>query len=273
MKHQLKHYQFWRKNKVNKITLTELDKFFREFLNIENFLADPSKNGIQISNYQPNIKEIKKIGFAVDACEASAIKAAELGCDILFVHHGIFWGHEQTLTGNHYKRIYQFLKNDMALYACHIPLDANKITGNNFGLAKMLDLKNIEEFGLWRGMSIGAKGCFSQNYSIEEVAEKLKKLGMKNPHILKLGKDTIKTVGIISGGAGDDVTEAIAENLDLYITGEIGHENFHIAKEGNINVIGLGHYDSETIGVNLVKEKVEKELSLETVFIDLPTGL
>lgn len=256
-----------------KITLIELDKYFRDFLNLESFLADPSKNGIQISNYEPTLKEIKKIGFAVDACEASGIKAAELGCDLLFVHHGIFWGHEQTISGNHYKRIYPFLKNDMALYACHIPLDANKIVGNNFGLAKMLKLENIEEFGLWRGMSIGAKGSFSKSHSIEEVEDLLIELGMKNPHTLKLGKDVIKTVGIISGGAGDDVTEAIAENLDLYITGEIGHENFHVAKEGNINVIGLGHYDSETIGVNLVKEKIEKELSIETIFIDLPTGL
>ena len=32
------------------MTLSELDKFFRDFLKPEEYLSDPSKNGIQISN-------------------------------------------------------------------------------------------------------------------------------------------------------------------------------------------------------------------------------
>ena len=38
-------------------------------------------------------------------------------------------------------------------------------------------------------------------------------------------------------------------------------------------MISAGHYQTETVGVNLVKQKVEKELGLETIFIDIPTGL
>ena len=40
-----------------------------------------------------------------------------------------------------------------------------------------------------------------------------------------------------------------------------------------INVISGGHYGTETIGVSLLKEKVEKELGIQTVFIDFATGL
>ena len=59
------------------MTLSELDKFFRDFLKPEEYLSDPSKNGIQISNSSPESKQIKKIGFAVDACVESAKKAVE----------------------------------------------------------------------------------------------------------------------------------------------------------------------------------------------------
>ena len=40
-----------------------------------------------------------------------------------------------------------------------------------------------------------------------------------------------------------------------------------------MNVIAGGHYETETVGVSLVKEKVEKDLGLECFFIDVPTGL
>ena len=120
------------------MTLSELDKFFRDFLKPEEYLSDPSKNGIQISNSSPESKQIKKIGFAVDACVESAKKASESGCDLLFVHHGLFWGKPVAINGPHYDLIKLMIENNLALYACHIPLDANKEVGNNYGLARFL---------------------------------------------------------------------------------------------------------------------------------------
>ena len=67
--------------------------------------------------------------------------------------------------------------------------------------------------------------------------------------------------------------QAAAERLDAYITGAFEHEDYHFAKEAGINVIAGGHYETETVGVNLVRAKLEKDLRMETAFIDIPTGL
>ena len=67
--------------------------------------------------------------------------------------------------------------------------------------------------------------------------------------------------------------KAIEENVDLYLTGESSHAIYHTALEAGINVIFGGHYATEVYGVKLLADKVFKELSLETVFIDVPTGL
>ena len=120
------------------MTLCELDNYFRGFLKIEDYATDPSRNGIQIQNSAPDKKQIKKVAFAVDACEATALAAVENGADLLFVHHGLFWGDCEVITGSVYARYNAFLKNDLALYACHIPLDANNPYGNNYGLAARL---------------------------------------------------------------------------------------------------------------------------------------
>ncbi|MCR5218454.1 Nif3-like dinuclear metal center hexameric protein [Treponema sp.] len=255
------------------MTLNELDNYFRSFLHPENFTSDPSRNGIQIQNQKPDETPVTKIAFAVDACEATALKAHEEGAQLLFVHHGLFWGGCEVLNGNFYKRVNAFMKNDLALYACHIPLDANNPYGNNYGLAARIGLKNPEPFGFWRGMPIGCKGQLEKPLTVEELAEKALNPGEKPLHILSFGKKLIKSVGVISGGAGEDVEQAVAEKLDAYITGEVGHEQFYYVKECGINLIAGGHYQTETVGVNLIKEKVEKELGLETVFIDIPTGL
>ena len=255
------------------MTLKEFDNYINSFLRREDYSKDISLHGIQIQNSDADGRQIKKIAFAVDACEASAKAAVEQGADLLFVHHGLFWGHCQTITGSFYKRIAAFIKNDLALCAYHIPLDANIPYGNNFGLAAKLGLVNCEQFGSWRGMILGIKGELPQELTIDQLSQKL--LGPDLPARAKLsfGEEKIKTIGIISGGASEDVADAVEEGLDCYITGEFAHEDYHFAKEMGINVIAAGHYQTETIGVNLIMQKVQSELGLECVFIDQPTGL
>lgn len=255
------------------MTLLELDKYFKDFLHPELYEKDPSRNGIQIENSDPRGKQIKKIAFAVDACEETVLEAAELGADVLFVHHGLFWGDCETITGNFYKRVSGFIKNDIALYAMHIPLDANVPCGNNYGLAKRLGLENIEDFGSWRNMVLGMKGVLPEELTCEQLAEKVLLPGEKPLAILPFGKEKIKTVGIISGGATEDVYQAVEAGLDAYITGEISHQFYHYVKECKINMVSGGHYQTETVGVNLVRQKVQDELGLEAVFIDVPTLL
>ena len=255
------------------MTLTEFDTYINSFLRKEDFDKDISLNGIQIQNSQPSSKQIKKIAFAVDACEATAKAAVAAGADVLFVHHGLFWGHCQTITGSFYKRVSSFIKNDLALCAYHIPLDANNPYGNNYGLAERLGLENCEQFGSWRGMILGVKGEVPVECTIDDLVKKLMRPGKEARAILDFGKSKIKTVGVISGGASEDVADAVEEGLDCYITGEFAHEDYHFVQEMGINVIAGGHYETETVGVSLVMEKVQKETGLECVFIDVPTGL
>lgn len=254
------------------MNLFELGDYFNSFLHPENYRADPSMNGLQIQNEDPT-KQITKVAFATDACEYTAKKAAESGAQVLFTHHGLLWGRSERITASYYKRISSFIKNDLALYAYHIPLDANEEVGNNFGIAKRMGLKNIRTFGFWKGMPIGARGEFESEIPLHEVALKLFPEGEMPNRIYEWGKDKIKSVAIISGGAGEDAPQAAELGIDAYITGEVEHQDFHVIKELGISVIEGGHYQTETVGVRLVAEKLKKETGIETIFIDFPTGL
>lgn len=258
------------------MNLLELNEYFNAFLKKENFPADPSRNGIQIQNSDPEKKQIRKIAFAVDASLDTVKAASESGADVLFVHHGIFWGDCSTITGNHYRRIVEFVKNDIALIAYHLPLDANAEVGNNYGLARRIGLENLEDFFTWRGMTIGVKGTLPEPVTVEQL-ESLVLNGKKANHVLPYGKKEIRSVGIVSGGGSSDHEAASAAGLDAFITGEIEHADFNPIKEEQLNAIAGGHYATETVGVSLVMKKVLEELGdsekIECCFLDFPSGL
>lgn len=265
--------------RMNAMNIKDLDLYFRELLHLEDFEeVDASQNGLQVSC---SLKPIKKIAFAVDACLENFQKTVQVGADLLFVHHGLFWGKSLTVTGVHYSRLETLIKNDIALYAVHLPLDVHAIYGNNAVMAANLNLQNIERFGLYKNMKLGFKGeiySSSKNENgvdYEELISRLFKKGEKPKTVLPFGKKQIKTVGLISGSdsASSNLNQAISEGLDCFITGEIKHEIYHVALENKINVIAGGHYQTETFGVKAVGEKLNADTKIETVFLDTPTNL
>lgn len=172
-----------------------------------------------------------------------------------------------------YKRISFLIKNDIALYAAHLPLDVHPELGNNAGLAAAAGLENLEPFGVYKGQAIGVSGVFGSPKTIEEVINSIGFTEGECLGILPFGKKEIKTAGVIAGGGPREVEQALKENLDLYITGDVAHEVYHMCLEGNINMISCGHYNTETFGPRLMMERVRKDTSLDTFFINVPTGL
>ena len=67
--------------------------------------------------------------------------------------------------------------------------------------------------------------------------------------------------------------QGILPYSDLFITGEVPHEVYSIVRENGINLLAGGHYQSEVFGVKALQRMAEKELGIETIFIDVPTGL
>ncbi len=250
--------------------LCELDSWFRSFLEIDNLARiDSSLNGVQVGDLDA---EVKRIAFAVDASLETFRRAVEQGADLLTVHHGIYWGSVYPITGVAYRRMQFLLRNGLSLYAVHLPLDRHPELGNNAGIARALGLESVEPFGTYKGVDIGCRGVFPRTRSLDDVVTALPG-DAGEIHVLPFGKSDIRSVGIVSGGAPRDVEQAIAEGLDLYITGDRSHSVYHLCMEAGINVIFGGHYLTEIWGVKLLAEKAERELPVSSIFIDLPTGL
>jgi len=253
------------------LSSSKLDSFFRGLLDIDGFKdADSSLNGLQIDN---DGSEIGKIAFAVDACLESFKRAADAGAGLLFVHHGLFWGKVERLSGGYRERIKFLLDNNLALYGVHLPLDQHPQLGNNAILAEKLGITEPEPFGSYHGKKVGYKGNLSAALTVEEALKRISYMGRPPLGVFPFGKKESLTCAVISGGAGYEAFQAMDEGVDLYVTGESAHTIYHAAMENRLNIIAGGHYSTEVWGVRRIMEECVNQLGINCEFIDIPTGL
>jgi dinuclear metal center YbgI/SA1388 family protein len=256
---------------MNSSTAGQLDRYFRSFLDIAGYDgADISQNGLQVAN---DGGPISKIAFAVDASLETFRRAAGAGAQMLFVHHGLFWGKPLRIVGSHRARVKFLLDNNIALYAAHLPLDQHPVLGNNIAVAELLGIQDPQPFSTWRGRAVGYCGRLATPLTVDEALQRITFEGRPPLGVYPFGKERSETAAVITGGGGSETTDAIAQGLDLYVTGVIQHEDYNPALEAKINVIAGGHYNTEVWGVRRVMEKTAAELQIDVEFIDVPTGL
>jgi len=243
------------------IRRTEIINYINKILNSA-AVADRSANGLQIEGKE----EIKKIAFGVSAGAELFRRAVKAGADMIIVHHGLFWGTEQVITGPFKKRVEILVKNDVSLAAWHLPLDMNPALGNNAVLAAEIGLKNLKPFGNYHGTVIGFKGTLPKPLSLREIKNKL---GAADAPSFNFGPEKIKTAALVSGKGYDMLPQAVEQGIDVFITGSVEEPVQEICREGKINFIALGHYASETRGIKKLMQNVSKKFKIETGFIDV----
>lgn len=246
--------------------LKKLDEYLRRILKI-NEISDISMNGLQIGNQEQNIDHI---ALAVDASLQTMIQAKEHKADLLLVHHGLFWGKPFALAGPDYQKVELLVKNNIGLYAVHLPLDLHFPLGNNYQIASHMELKNIVQFGNYHGTLLGYGG--ETEWSMDKIVKKCEQLSSTVKKLF-FNDRPVKKIAIVSGKGGFDILEDyIASDYDLLITGELEHSLYNAIADHQINVIGLGHYESEKYGVIALGDHLKKNLGLNCFFLEQKTG-
>lgn len=159
-------------------------------------------------------------------------------------------------------------KNNMALYAVHLPLDLHEEYGNNIQLARFLGLRGIRKFGRYHRVPIGYAGALGKATSLHAIAAQVRRHLQSSCRSLSFGKDRVRTMGIISGGGGSVLIDAVKEKLDCFLVGEIDLAAYNAARDHAINLIVAGHYATETVGVKALMPLIKETFGVETVFIE-----
>jgi dinuclear metal center YbgI/SA1388 family protein len=228
---------------------------------------DGAANGLQAENSGA----VTRIAATVDASLTTAKLAVDAKADLLIVHHGLFWSPRQPWTGKNYELLRFLVENNLAVYSSHLPLDAHPKLGNNAQLCAALGLKNLKPFFASHGQTIGFKS--QTKIPRADLAKRLERATGGKPKFVPGGKTICKKIGVVSGGAGEELKIAAAEGVDTFITGEGPHWTYALAEELGLNVFYGGHYATETFGVKALAAELSKKFKLPWEFLDHPTGL
>jgi dinuclear metal center YbgI/SA1388 family protein len=224
-------------------------------------------NGLQVENRGA----VTRIAATVDASLATVRLAAAAGADLLLVHHGLFWTPAHPWTGHRHKLLRCLLDHNLAVYSSHLPLDAHPRLGNNARLCAALGLTKLRPFFLSHGQTIGFQAA--ADISRADLIRRLRRATGTEPRVIPAGPKHCRRIGVVSGGAGEELKQAAEEGVDTYITGEGPHWTYSVAEELGINVLYGGHYATETFGVKALAAHLSRRFKVPWVFLDHPTGL
>ncbi len=239
----------------------DLIRDLNTLLTPENY-RDYAPNGLQVEGRG----EVTRVVTGVTACFELIRRAAELKADLLLVHHGWFWKHEDPrITGLKGRRIRELIAADINLAGYHLPLDDHPEFGNNALLGRALDFTETGRFG---EMDLGRLGSTAP-VTVHELTLKITKVLKRPPLVVGPADKVIRRVAWCSGAAQDMIEEAAIAGCDAFVSGEISERTTHIAREAGITYFAAGHHATERFGIRALGQWIAREKGLEVTFVDI----
>jgi dinuclear metal center YbgI/SA1388 family protein len=229
---------------------------------------DYGPNGLQVEGGAT----IRRLVTGVSACRELHERAATWNADAVLVHHGVLWKFlgPQPLVGYALRRIEPLLRHQINLLAYHLPLDRHPVVGNNALIADALGVIDRQPFAVYEGRPVGWSGRLGRPLEIDAFRSRCREVFGQEPLHLGPEASTVRTVGIVSGGAQRELYQAIGAGLDAYITGEASEWVLHVAREAGIHFLACGHHATERFGVRALGEHLAERFGIEVQFIDVP---
>lgn len=218
-------------------------------------------SGFQFGNL---LDEVKSIVLTMDISINSIHYAIKNNANLIISHHPMFFEKIQKIEKDDgiYKKLKLLFENNINVISIHTPLDLH-INGVSKALSEICMLKD-ERFLVENNYDSGY-GYFGKikKSSLGEYLSELSNFDFFKTMIYYGNEeDIIEKVGVIGGSGAFSIKNAIDRNLDLLITGDLKYHDVQYALENGLNLIDLGHYESEILGLNKLLDFLKNKYDL-----------
>lgn len=171
--------------------------------------------------------EVNKVMFALTVTEDVLEQAVKNGCNMIISHHPMFF------VPWKYKEI--------NIYCAHTNLDKAK-GGTTDTLLKALRFEGKASNDFVRVVEL------ENEMSVEFLKIKLLHISPRLRIVNNKHRKTIRTIGFCAGSGSEFIETTFC---DAFVTGDL---KYHTAIETNKVVFDIGHFESEILSVELLKE-------------------
>lgn len=115
-------------------------------------------------------------------------------------------------------------------------------------------------------LGLGRIGSLKKPLKMSQIIENIKKTtGAKAVGIIGKENRTVKKAAVCAGSCGKIINSVIAQNCDLYLTGELKHHMALAAQEAGLTCICLSHTVSERFALKNIAKRLKKQLKDVTI--------
>ena len=196
-------------------------------------------------------KEVKKVMLSLDVTGDVIDEAIKNNVDLVVTHHPLIFEGVKSVTAD--TLLYKAVSSGISFIASHTCLDIAK-DGVNYCLANVVGVKNITSFEEDVFLKIGE----IEEKTEEEFVSLLKEKLSCNVSYNSTG-NKIKKVALCSGSGGDLWALAKEMKADALLTGEAKYHEFLDASFNDITIFACGHYETEIVVIDTLREKLENE--------------
>lgn len=208
--------------------------------------------------------EVNKILIALDITNSVVDEACRKGSDLIISHHPIIFHPLKKIDFNN--PVCRLLQEFKSAICIHTPFDVAK-GGINDILYDMLkkplmledDAETIEAVSP-DGVTGYGKICstmLSENFDEKEIAAILKDIFGCTVVRYCEGTRYIKRIAFCGGAGGSFLDKVIEMNADVYITGDVKHDQWITASNNGLALFDCGHYHTETIALDYLKRVIQ----------------
>lgn len=196
-------------------------------------------------------KEVKKVMLSLDVTGDVIDEAIKNNVDLVVTHHPLIFEGVKSVTSD--TLLYKAVSSGISFIASHTCLDIAK-DGVNDCLANVVGVKNITSVEEDVFLKIGE----IEEKTEEEFVSLLKEKLSCNVSYNSTG-NKIKKVALCSGSGGDLWALAKEMKADALLTGEAKYHEFLDASFNDITIFACGHFETEIVVIDTLREKLEKE--------------
>jgi len=211
-------------------------------------------------------KEVSKVLITLDVDEKVVSEASKLGAEAIISHHPLMFHSIKRLTDNspEERTLMSLVKSDISLFSSHTNLDCVRGGLNDF-LSQKLGIENTRVIECVAEIN-GVKHGFGRVGEVPlgtTLCDMLKKCteALNADFVKYVGdpKKEIRTVAVNCGGGADETGICIKNKIDLFITGDVKYNPARDCYDNDMALIDAGHYETEHIVCELLKDVLSKE--------------
>lgn len=227
-------------------------------------------SGLQVGDLH---QKIERLYLALEATHEVIDRAQGKGAQLIVTHHPLIFTPLKAIVKGGYPGtlIYRLIESDMALIAMHTNWDAAP-EGLSHALAQKVGLRDqefLEPLSPSGEGGIGRVGILPQATTPETLAHRLmEELPAPWARVVGDPYKKVQRVAVCPGSGGDLWPKAQALGAQLLVTGDVKHHQAREAQETGMILLDLGHFATESWGMRLLKEKIEKEVPQMKVEVD-----